>query len=137
MIVGFTGTQLGQTLEQHNTLKALLTPIARDFVSMFHSGDCVGADEQAHKVAKGLNFITVGHPPLYDGKRAHCKYDIEREPKAYMERNDEIVRECEWLIAAPKGFEEELRSGTWATIRRARKAGKKVTIIWPDGTLDQ
>jgi hypothetical protein len=39
------------------------------------------------------------------------------------------------VIAAPMSSAEILRSGTWATIRYARKAGKPVLIIWPNGEL--
>jgi len=44
------------------------------------------------------------------------------------------VDETEWLWAIPGEFKEVLRSGTWSTIRYARKKGKKVLIIWPDGS---
>jgi len=38
----------------------------------------------------------------------------------------------------PKGKVEEWRgSGTWATIRYARKVGKPVTIIYPDGEIQE
>lgn len=47
--------------------------------------------------------------------------------------NRDIVAETDELIATPKGFQEERRSGTWATVRYALKARKPVTVIWPDG----
>jgi predicted Rossmann fold nucleotide-binding protein DprA/Smf involved in DNA uptake len=43
-----------------------------------------------------------------------------------LERNHLIVAACDVLNAAPLQDEEILRSGTWATIRYARKAGKTV-----------
>jgi hypothetical protein len=39
------------------------------------------------------------------------------------------------MVATPRGFKEELRSGTWATIRYTIKMKKLLTIIWPDGTI--
>lgn len=39
--------------------------------------------------------------------------------------------------AAPKDFKEELRSGTWATIRYAVKQQKRVIIIFPDGSTGE
>jgi hypothetical protein len=39
------------------------------------------------------------------------------------------------LLAVPKGMIEELRSGTWSTIRRAKKHGINVVICWPDGSV--
>jgi hypothetical protein len=50
-----------------------------------------------------------------------------------LERNTEIVKACDVLIATPKEQDEVLRSGTWATIRRARKYDKKLAVIFPDG----
>ena len=43
-----------------------------------------------------------------------------------------LVDACEVLLATPKG-PEKLRSGTWATVRYARKVGKRIVIIEPDG----
>ena len=39
------------------------------------------------------------------------------------------------LIAAPGGFVEERRSGTWATIRYARQAGRRIWVVKPDGSV--
>ena len=47
----------------------------------------------------------------------------------------EIVDESDFLIGTPKGFCEELRSGTWSTIRYARKKGMEITIVYPDGSV--
>lgn len=48
---------------------------------------------------------------------------------SYMLRNDILVGEpTEVLVAFPETLNEELRSGTWATIRRANKRG--ITIKW-------
>jgi hypothetical protein len=55
--------------------------------------------------------------------------------KPYLVRNHEIVDDSQVLIAAPKEFTEQLRSGTWATIRYARKIGRTVRIVFPDGSI--
>lgn len=140
--VGFTGTQVGGLPMQEETLRQLL----RDKKpSEFHHGDCVGADAQAHQVVCGLRIdegltriIPHIHPPLDTVKRAWCQWDnaIVYRPRPYLERNHAIVDATDELIAMPKGYEEELRSGTWATIRYARKQGKPVTIIWPNGSTN-
>jgi hypothetical protein len=75
----------------------------------------------------------VGHPPNNPAKRAFVPCDESRTPKDYLTRNHEIVRETELLLAFPKG-KEQLRSGTWATVRLARKQKRTVVVFGPDGT---
>lgn len=41
-----------------------------------------------------------------------------------MARNDLIISNCDVLLAFPRTLHETVRSGTWATIRRARKADR-------------
>jgi hypothetical protein len=62
--------------------------------------------------------------------RGFNKGDIELEPKSYMARNDEIVKFSDILIGCPTDVNTEvLRSGTWSTIRKAKKAGKIVILF--------
>lgn len=60
--------------------------------------------------------------------------DEKREPLPYLARNCVIVDEADILLACPKGPEEQ-RSGTWATVRYARKQNKRIVIVYPDGTI--
>jgi len=138
MKIGFTGTQKGLTIDQHPKLVDLLKWYDEIlYISEFHHGDCVGADEQAHGLVRRFmdDTIVVVHPPINPAKRAFCKGDETRKQKDYLDRNHDIVDETELLIACPKEMKEELRSGTWATIRYARRMKKKVRIILPDGNL--
>ena len=43
-----------------------------------------------------------------------------------------IKSETETEIACPAENKEVMRSGTWATIRYAKRIKKPITIIWPD-----
>jgi len=101
----------------------------------------VGADEEAADIVCELvpKPKIVGHPPTNRKKMSRwCEYVcndmIPAEP--YLLRNHRIVDAVARMVACPKG-EEELRSGTWATVRYARKCGKPVTIIWPDGVVEE
>jgi hypothetical protein len=53
---------------------------------------------------------------------------------AYMQRNDQVQHNADVLTAFPSQPKEVMRSGTWSTIRRFRKAGKGVYIspVSPD-----
>ena len=52
-------------------------------------------------------------------------------PAPYLERNKEIVASSNLLIACPVGDKEELRSGTWSTVRFARKICTELVIVYP------
>lgn len=132
MHVGFTGTQIGMTPDQ----KRVFTHFMKTCEGLiFHHGDCIGADYDAHIIARKHNLKIVLHPPNYGGKRAFCEADESREEKPYIERNHDIVDESDAVFATPKG-PEVMRSGTWATVRYARKTGTPLFIIYPDGHLE-
>jgi hypothetical protein len=134
MKIGFTGTQQGMTPAQEKTFKDL---IKRLNPTEFHHGDCVGADLHAHYLIKYLfPFVKIKiHPPLDSSKRAFAEGHSKYIPKPYLERNKAIVNMTNSLIATPKTKDEQLRSGTWSTIRYAKSSNKKVYIINPDGSI--
>jgi hypothetical protein len=138
MIVGFTGTQDGMTPQQKQCFNTLLAYFKCDEL---HHGDCIGADADAHESGLDIAAKIVIHPPNYASKRAFCDkkifegVTIEVMPeKWYIDRNHDIVDASEVMIATPKEQEEQLRSGTWATIRYAKKLKKSLVIIYKDGT---
>ena len=122
------------TRQQQEVVRWLLIEIEPTEV---HHGDCIGADEQLHEIARSLGIATVVHPPTSEKKRAFCKSFTRRyEPKEYLSRNKDIVEESAMLIAAPDEREvnEVRRSGVWATVRYARKAGLPVLVAYPNGS---
>lgn len=139
MKIGFTGTRNGMTEAQKNAFEDYLISLCfGKSGDEFHHGDCVGADEQSQEIAEiyggADNFLHI-HPCNLKEQRANCVGDIVYDELPPLERNKIIVDSCDILVAAPKGFEEELRSGTWSTIRYARKIGRQIVIILPDGSL--
>ena len=134
MNFGFTGTQNGMTPLQKKAFWQFLRGYhSSNIIKEFHHGDCEGADKEAHDMAVYLGVYVVVHPPENSLKRAWCSGNREEKPLPYLKRNTEIVKACDMLIATPKEQEEVLRSGTWATIRRARKQNKPYLIICPEG----
>lgn len=99
-----------------------------------HHGDCVGADATLHIIASAIGYRTVAHPPIHAWYRAHCDADTSWEPKTYLARNADIVTSTDALLAFPKEMTEAKRGGTWWTVRYARKVGRRLVIVWPDGT---
>lgn len=139
--LGFTGTQMGMTAYQ----KAALAHNLRRWLQKYefleiHHGDCIGADADFHELATSLwedarpaTVSVVLHPPENTSKRAYCTWirQVERDPLPYLERNRAIVDESAGMLVSPKGMEEELRSGTWATYRYAKKVDRPLIILWP------
>jgi len=133
MRIGFTGTRKGMTEEQRQTVRPLLADLKPEEA---HHGDAIGADAEFHAPAKetGVALLVI-HPPKADAERAFCQGNTIRPARHHLARNRRSVDETELLIATPRGFKEELRCGTWATIRYGRKLGRPVRIVWPDGSV--
>jgi len=131
--VGFTGTRHGLTPEQKLALIGILNAYGYDEAEI-HLGDAIGADDEARQIARNVRYWLHGHPSDRDDQRAFGNFDFLETPLPPLERNRVIVDSAEALIACPSGFSEVLRSGTWATVRYARRTGVPVIIIWPDGT---
>jgi hypothetical protein len=153
-MIGFTGTREGMTDEQRSVLQLVLeTSLAVHNIytvgeapeaPAFHHGDCVGADAQAHEIARAAGWTIILHPPDNDSQRAFCKLvgeepELVREPLPYLERNKQICEHTNMLIACPGTMGELLRSGTWSTVRYARdrrdqwRTGHPILVIWPNG----
>jgi hypothetical protein len=133
MKYGFTGTRHGMTPAQKATLRSLLT--SGEQPSEFHQGDCVGADDEATEIAYELGIRIICHPPIDATDRAqNDHFHVLKEPKTHFARNRDIVNETDHLLATPFDSKPLTHGGTWYTIDYAKKKGKPVTIIWPDGT---
>lgn len=136
--LGFTGTQHGMTPNQTQAVfdeMMLFGQMPEDEVTEAHHGLCIGSDEEFHGLLAYMpnSLVVHGHPPLNTSKMARgliC--DVMHAPLEYLARNRSIVDAVDTLFAAPQG-EEELRSGTWSTVRYARRKGINIRIIMPDG----
>jgi hypothetical protein len=131
MIVGFTGTRGSLSTFCVSRLLELINKLD---IQTFHHGDCVGADATMHEMV-GDRCDKVIHPPNKDVHRAYCNGYILPE-LSYMDRNKNIVDSSELMIATPPSMEEITRSGTWSTVRYARKRNKPLIIVFPDGTCE-
>lgn len=157
--VAFSGSRKGGTPEQSFAFEHELTFLQMKYARLvFHHGDCEGWDEKAHRFASTRCYEIHIHPPINSSARAFCwagtraaarypkpvtvnvpgygKVDLYIYPeKDYLPRNHDIVDVSEILLACPNEKKERLRSGTWATVRYARKQGKPVVLIFPDGSV--
>ncbi len=138
-ILGFTGTRRGMTDAQ---LSRFRYKYAMRLPRTFVHGGAIGADEHAHQEA--IKFTAARDIEIFPGSRDRELYWRAKFPtllvvewRQPLLRNRAMVARCDRLIACPGEPDEVLRSGTWATVRYARAAGKPVTLILPDGTVKE
>lgn len=155
MILSLTATRAGLSLAQRATLPGLFATLPAILVH----GGAVGGDEEVDAFLAPLfardrearrrspdaifpAFIPIEVYPEHRRGREHWIYVAPfRELRAVswpdepLARNRTIVRRGDRLLAFPATEEEELRSGTWMTVRFARKLGRPVTIVTPSGKV--
>lgn len=124
--IGFTGSRNGMSKIQKDKLKNILKEY-EDFE--FHHGDCVGADADSHKMAREFGGFIIIHPSKNSILQAYCDGDKRLPKEDYLKRNQNIVDLTDFLIAAPEKPVDIVRSGTWSTIRYAKKQKKEVFIL--------
>lgn len=137
MNVGITASRNGPTDYQMCLIEGLLL---YDNVEVFRHGSCKGGDVAVARLIRKLfpKCYIIAHPgpkdnPFYESSGV----DDEILPnKEFLERNRDIVNNIDKLYALPEG-PETLRSGTWSTVRYAKKINKQVCIISPDGGIGQ
>lgn len=133
--VGFTGTSRALTVEECAYVRAVVAGIDAD---RYVTGGALGVDTVVHLVAAGLrpsaeHLVLVPDAPWSEDTAERAT--VERVPggktagESYMLRNDAIVAAADLLVAFPETAAGSLRSGTWATVRRARRAGVPVLIF--------
>lgn len=142
--IGFTGSRDGLTNPQRQAVVGLLDAFmaerkatTSDGVPQFHHGDCVGADMLSGDAAHDAGYEIHIHPPSVGSLRAYCsnRYPAKvYDTFPYLVRNKHIVDSTDILLATPNG-PETTRSGTWSTVRYARKKSKEIWIVYPDGEV--
>jgi hypothetical protein len=134
MIIGYTGTRQGMTIQQVEVIRVFFST---NSIEEAHHGDCIGGDEEFHNICKEYGVPIVIHPPDDDRLRAFCQGAMRvEEPKPFLVRNQCIVNASDLLLATPKEeFEPDpMRGqGTWSTVRYARRTSRLFRIIWPEG----
>lgn len=123
MRLSFTGTQAGMTKKQHEQLSAFMRE--QDPLLLIH-GACIGADDEADKLACLYRMSRLAFPATIKSKRIPDSVLQQRGPISIMpeapalKRNKSIIWAGDILIACPKEPKEVLRSGTWSCIRYAQ-----------------
>lgn len=128
MKIGFTGTREGMSQSQKEQFVLKCDELG---ITEFHHGDCEGGDAEAHDIVREFFphvWIEV-YPPKSTYRQAFKKGDKHHPPEDYIPRDRNIVDNTEFLIGAPLQDKEKVRSGTWTTIRHARRTTKPHEIL--------
>lgn len=133
--IGISGSRTGMINEAKELFDDYILN-NQDNIGEIHHGDCIGVDSEVHEMISNnyQDIKIIIHPPIKNTCRAYCKSEYIKQEYDYLKRNHNIVDETDILIAFPPTKEEIRRSGTWSTIRYAKKKNKKLIIIYPDGT---
>lgn len=140
LTLGMTGTRNGISKSANITLNRIINRLinnkSKPLIEVAH-GDCTGADADFHDyISENYNNIKIIiHPPSNNKDRAYKKGHIIMTPDTYLSRNRKIVDSNDILIGFPPTKNELPSSGTWYTIKYARKVKKGLIIIYPDGTF--
>lgn len=145
--IAVTATRQGLTLQQKHTLEKLLDILPRaETLTQFqvYHGAALGGDQQVAEIFHrrraelGVSRI-VAFPsdiPTQVSIRSLMLSDEKKEPAPPLARNATMVRDAWLVLAFPARATEEVRSGTWATIRNARRWGLYHMIVWPNGACE-
>lgn len=145
--VGFTGSQHLITDQQIMEVERLVWEIRPKEV---RHGDSIKSDAVFHMISMCCPYVQKIHLhiPENESKRAFCDSIPPRiirdnlelvvwPAKPYLDRNKDIVKGSKIMIATPKEHEEQLRSGTWSTIRYAIKTKIRLIIVYPNGSVEK
>jgi hypothetical protein len=143
--VGFTGTSQGMLQMQKDQVREYLNSYRVRFPQgwlEFRHGLCIGADEQAAAIAKELGWRVIAHPGFSprnpDSRLFRSDFagnDTVFSERPFIARDKDIVNATQEMIAAPLTAEEQIRSGTWTTVRYARKKKRKIHFALPPQEL--
>jgi hypothetical protein len=141
--VGFTGTRKGMTAIQMSAVMECLDKLPGALE--VHHGCCVGADAELVRYLSELNkgeragqIKIIGHPSTVRGMVDEESVELSHEltmPGAPLDRNKRIVLSSSFLLACPDTDEEQLRSGTWMTVRYAARIARPVRVVGPTGAV--
>jgi hypothetical protein len=140
-----TGTLRGGTSPQLESLNNVIRDHDRPITMACH-GLAIGIDFQFHQLCRKNQIPIRGYPCTIKSKQADIpasEFAVLLPAKDSLSRNHDMIdyavlsSEESQLIVCPKRDYEELRSGTWATVRYARRASLDILYIWPsDGALE-
>ena len=135
MKLSITGTRRGLSDFQFNFINDFI--FNNKEVNTVVHGAAHGVDSELHRIAYmggvGIEIYPANDVPSNLPNLEYAEDIVIHPYGTALERNKLIVCRGDMLIGFPKQDYEELRSGTWAAIRYARKIDKPRLIVYPHG----
>lgn len=109
-------------------------------IDIIRIGCAQGADEEFYHIVRRLaptvlmEFYPCEFTRLRWAMRACRSEEIVHPVRPPLERNRTMVDASTYLVAGVKHYVEQQRSGTWATVRYARKRQVPYLLVYPDGS---
>lgn len=133
MKLGVTASQVGMTERQRRMFRARVIELRPS--ALVHGG-CVGGDDDADIIAAELGVPRFVFPSTRLDKRVSDEVLRGRTgssvtimpAKEPLERNPDIVAAVARMIACPRQSRMITRSGTWTTVRLARRVLGDVNV---------
>lgn len=140
--LGFTGTRTLDTVKLQAEMDMARLIDDRRFTH-FVSGACIGFDTYAGLLAVRMRPDAT-HLVIVPADRSrvsgwwlafpHVLVQKMAAGSSYADRNERIVAICDFLVALPEHDEDHprsARSGTWQTVRMARRADRGIVTLPP------
>lgn len=156
MKVSVTATQSGLTFRQLEWAMTRTNRVMKELLlTEFHHGGCIGGDDQLQHIVGVLRRTLEEDREDFTGPVIELHRGSTPEkwaddgfadeihgPEDNIARNHimvDLLDPCgeDEMWAFPGEQAEVLRSGTWATIRYAKKQGVNLYVIYPDGTIER
>lgn len=132
MIVSFAGASWGTTDEQDAVIEFCIQEMEP---SLLIHGGRPGADQVSRCIALSFGVPSYAYPSDLISQRAYSDSDFSYVPISEHEKNDTIAEMGDVLIACPDEYMETRHCASWDVVRHARRLGRKLVIIWPDGKI--
>lgn len=137
MILSFTGTRRGMKPAQYERVFFAVKQTA--WTRAVH-GCCHGSDREFHDLTSSLAhdlFPSNEEQHQWALQNSFGGRNVIYPIMPPIERDKKMVDLGNTLIATPGGMQEIVHSGTWTTIRYARRIRRHTIICWPDGTVTE
>jgi hypothetical protein len=127
MKVGVTGT-VDVDLKDIEVVISALRSLDKNEITELTTGGAFGIDSIAaqvghHEFPDIIRRLSYPKGEFFNRDCFQWINVVDPVDGGYMKRNDRIVFHSDILFAFPKTSIEQKRSGTWATVRRARRKG--------------